>query len=109
VPPNHLAYGGRWRVTDESATAAGGSNLELTFDARRVFLVLGSPSGPRPLQVLLDGKPLPDNLAGADVHGGTATIDAQRLYGLIDLPKVEQHTLTLRFAPGISGYAFTFG
>jgi cytochrome c biogenesis protein CcdA/thiol-disulfide isomerase/thioredoxin len=107
--PNELAYGGRWNVTPESATSVRDSTLSLSFDARRVFLVLGSPQGPRPLRVLLDGKPLPAQLAGSDVHGGTATIDSQRLYDLVDLPKVEQHTLTLKFAPGISGYAFTFG
>jgi cytochrome c biogenesis protein CcdA/thiol-disulfide isomerase/thioredoxin len=109
LQPNELAYGGRWKVTSESATAVSDSTLSLSFDARRVYLVLGSPQRPRPLQVLLDGKPLPDAVAGADVHGGTATIDAQRLYSLVNLPKVEQHTLTLKFAPGISGYAFTFG
>ncbi len=109
LQPNELAYGGRWNVTPESATAVSDSTLSLSFDARRVFLVLGSPQGPKPLQVLLDGKPVPDKFAGADVHGGTAKIDEQRLYSLVNLPKVEVHTLTLRFAPGISGYAFTFG
>jgi hypothetical protein len=86
-----------------------GATLKLEFGARRVFLVLGSPQAPLPLQVLLDGHPIPDLLAGADVHGGVATIAAQRLYKLVSLPRVERHTLTLRFAPGISGYAFTFG
>ena len=109
LPPDHLAYGGRWRITAESATALGGSTLKLEFGARRVFLVLGSPQGPLSLRVLLDGHPIPDRLAGADVRGGVATIDAQRLYKLVNLPRVERHTLTLRFAPGISGYAFTFG
>jgi hypothetical protein len=31
------------------------------------------------------------------------------LYELVSLPRAEQHRLTLRFAPGVSGYAFTFG
>jgi len=59
--------------------------------------------------VLLDGRPVPDSLAGKDVHGATATVGAQRLYDLVNLPRVEHRTLTLRFAPGVSGYAFTFG
>jgi hypothetical protein len=59
--------------------------------------------------VLLDGRPIPARLAGSDVHNGSATIEAQRLYRLVDLPAVAQHRLSLRFAPGISGYAFTFG
>jgi cytochrome c biogenesis protein CcdA/thiol-disulfide isomerase/thioredoxin len=109
LAPNALAYGGTWRISAEAATAVSGSRVELDFSARRVFLVLGSPGGPRPLRVLLDGHPIPDRLAGDDVHGGVAGIGAQRLYRLVDLPRVERHTLTLRFAPGISGYAFTFG
>jgi cytochrome c biogenesis protein CcdA/thiol-disulfide isomerase/thioredoxin len=109
LPPDYLAYGGRWLVGAEAATAQRGASLDLSFGARRVFLVLGSPRGPRPLRVLLDGRPIPDSEAGKDVHGGVATVGAQRLYDLVDLPRVEHRTLTLRFAPGVSGYAFTFG
>ena len=109
IPEDHLAYGGRWRIEADSATAIGSSKVELRFGARRAFLVLGSPGGPKPLRVLLDGHPIPDRLAGDDVRGGVATIDRQRLYSLVDLPEVERHKLTLEFAPGISGYAFTFG
>jgi cytochrome c biogenesis protein CcdA/thiol-disulfide isomerase/thioredoxin len=107
--PNELAYSGRWTLALEGATAAGNSSLDLNFGARRVFLVLGSPGKPRKMEVLLDGSPIPDSLAGPDVHGGIVTVDGQRLYSLVDLPKVEHHTLTLRLASGISGYAFTFG
>ena len=71
--------------------------------------MLGSPGQARSARVLLDGRPLPDRLAGEDVHGGVLEVDAQRLYRLVDLPRVERHRLTLRLAPGISGYAFTFG
>jgi hypothetical protein len=81
----------------------------MAFNARRVFLVLGSPDQARHIQVLLDGKPIPAKLAGPDVRHGVATIQAQRLYRLVDLPDVSQHRLTLRFGSGISGYAFTFG
>jgi hypothetical protein len=59
--------------------------------------------------VLLDGQPIPAKVAGADVRGGRATIEAQRLYRLVDLSSVERHLLSLLFDPGISGYAFTFG
>ena len=72
--------------------------------------MLGSRGGePRPLRVLLDGKPLPQRFAGTDVEDGVATIDRQRLYRLVELPSAQRHLLTLEFAPGISGYAFTFG
>ncbi|MDQ1741504.1 MAG: Thioredoxin like C-terminal domain, partial [Pseudonocardiales bacterium] len=31
------------------------------------------------------------------------------LYELVSLPRAGAHRLSLRFAPGLSGYAFTFG
>jgi cytochrome c biogenesis protein CcdA/thiol-disulfide isomerase/thioredoxin len=107
---NQFAYGGSWDVGDEAATAISEASLSLSFQARRVFLVLGSAgSEPRKLEVLLDGRPIADAEAGDDVSGATATITGQRLYRLVDLPQAGQHTLELRFADGIEGYAFTFG
>ena len=40
---------------------------------------------------------------------GTSPSTGQRLYTLLSLPRTEEHTLTLRFEPGVAGYAFTFG
>ena len=107
-PSDHLAYSGRWKVSGESATAEGGA-LELAFGARRVYLVLGSPGESRRVRVLLDGRPIPARLAGADVHHGVVSVTGQRLYDLVDLPKVERHTLRLVPERGVMGYAFTFG
>jgi cytochrome c biogenesis protein CcdA/thiol-disulfide isomerase/thioredoxin len=107
--PNEFAYEGRWRITLESATAAGHSALDLDFGARRVYLVLGSHGRPRRMRVLLDGRPIPDALAGADVHHGVVVVSSQRLYSLVDLPRVGRHVLRLEPEAGISGYAFTFG
>src|SRR4029079_11656542 len=106
---NQLAYGGQWTITGEAATAGRDASLQLDFSARRVFLVLGSPDHPRRMRVLLDGRPIPDSLAGPDVHGGVATISNQRLYRLVDLPHPGEHVLTLQPQAGIAGYAFTFG
>jgi cytochrome c biogenesis protein CcdA/thiol-disulfide isomerase/thioredoxin len=108
-PLNEFAYGGRWRISLESATAAGGSSLDLHFGARRVYLVLGSPGHPRRMRVSLDGHPISAAAAGSDVHGGVVTIAKQRLYNLVDLPRVERHVLTLLPEAGVMGYAFTFG
>ncbi|MBA2523430.1 MAG: thioredoxin family protein, partial [Solirubrobacterales bacterium] len=109
LPPNGFAFGGDWTIEDEPAIAGASASLSARFRARRVFLVLGSEDKPRDLQVLLDGKPIPAALAGEDVSAGTAEISGQRLYRLVDLPKAEDHVLTLRFEAGIEGYAFTFG
>jgi len=108
-PLNEFAYGGRWKVAFESATAEKGASLALHFGARRVYLVLGSPAGPRRVRVLLDGRPIPAGLAGPDVHGGAVEVAGQRLYGLVDLPRVEDHVLTLEPEEGAMAYAFTFG
>jgi len=109
-PKDGIALGGRWDLALDSATGVSNSELQLNFGARRVFLVLGSRGGvPRQVQVLLDGRPISAADAGDDVHNGTVTVTRHDLYDLVDLPKVERHTLTLRFAPGVSGYAFTFG
>ena len=106
---NQFGYGGDWEIDDETATAGDAATIGLGFKARRVFLVLGSPDGPRRVDVLLDGKPIANADAGDDVTDATATIDEQRLYRLVDLPEAGEHTLELRFDDGIEGYAFTFG
>jgi cytochrome c biogenesis protein CcdA/thiol-disulfide isomerase/thioredoxin len=110
VPDDQLALEGTWRMDDSSATAVRSARLHVAFGARRAYLVLGTSDGePRRVRVLLDGRPLPDELAGRDVQGHTVVVDRQRLYRLVDLPQPERHLLTLEFAPGVSGYAFTFG
>ena len=110
LPEEGLAYGGRWRISPDAATAVAGSKLELNFGARRVFLVLGSAGeAVRSVRVRLDGKRLPTRYAGSDVRDGIAQVSSQRLYRLVELPQAERHLLTLDLAPGVSGYAFTFG
>lgn len=106
---NQFAYDGSWSVDGESATSEAAATLSASFQARRVFLVLGAEGGPADVDVLLDGEPIGDDVAGEDVRGGVATIDEQRLYRLVDLPKAGQHSLELRVEPEITGYAFTFG
>jgi hypothetical protein len=83
--------------------------LKLSFQARRVFLVLGSPGATRTIRVLLDGRPITASAAGSDVHAATVAVHQQRLYTLVDLPWVQRHILTLLPRAGITGYAFTFG
>src|SRR5439155_13662450 len=70
LDPDTLAYRGRWTISDESARAGPGARVYLRFQARRVFLVLGSPGRPRRVRVLLDGRPIAARRAGADVRSG---------------------------------------
>ena len=100
-----LLHIGAWGTTALNETAA----VQLRFRARRVYLVIGSPGHPRPVRVLLDGRPIPQALAGTSVRAGTAEVQLQDVYNLVDLPSVQTHTLTVLPAPGVSVYDFTFG
>jgi cytochrome c biogenesis protein CcdA/thiol-disulfide isomerase/thioredoxin len=97
-PPGYLTFIGPWHRDPDDAEAGPGSRLRLDFNARRVFLVLGSRDRARSLDVVLDGRPYRHLM-----------IRAQKLYTLVDLPRLGRHTLELRPESGIYGYAFTFG
>jgi cytochrome c biogenesis protein CcdA/thiol-disulfide isomerase/thioredoxin len=107
---NGFAYSGTWKIAAQPAEAVAEAGIDVEFQAKNVYLVLSSAGArPRQVQVLLDGKPISAADAGADVHGGSVTVRGQRLYTLVSLPHDERHRLSLRFAPGVSGFAFTFG
>lgn len=107
---NEFVYSGTWNIESQPATAISGAGVDLEFEAKNAYLVLSSEGErARTVRVLLDGKPIPNKFAGADVHNGVLTVRNQRLYSLVLLPGDQQHRLSLRFSPGVSGYAFTFG
>jgi cytochrome c biogenesis protein CcdA/thiol-disulfide isomerase/thioredoxin len=107
---NEFRYRGPWAITpDEGRSAGSGSQLDARFLAREVFLVLSSPGRSRDVRVLLDGKPIRPRDAGDDVSRGRVRVGAERLYRLVKLPRRGEHTLSLNFERGVSGYAFTFG
>jgi cytochrome c biogenesis protein CcdA/thiol-disulfide isomerase/thioredoxin len=96
LPLNDLAYAGRWRVEGQRIVAGRGARLRLHFLAQNVYLVLG---GRGRLQVLVGGRPVRTLL----VRG------LSRLYPLLRYRSLSEGGLELRFTPGISAYAFTFG
>src|SRR3954451_11964901 len=98
LPPDHLAYRGRWGIAQDGAVAGPGARLFLNFRAKDVYLVLGSPDRPRTVQVLLDGHRV-----------RAVRVERQRLYQLVSLPKVADHKPDRRPQNGTRGYAFTFG
>jgi len=93
---NELAYGGRWRVDAERAISGKDARLRFNFVAKNVYLVLG---GKGRVQVLVNGKP----------ERVVRVSGLSRLYTLLHARKTRTGILELRFTPGISGYAFTFG
>jgi cytochrome c biogenesis protein CcdA/thiol-disulfide isomerase/thioredoxin len=105
-----FAYSGTWNISEQPAAAVANAAIEANVEGRHVYLVLSSAGDvPRHVEVLLEGRPIPAADAGADVHNGTVTVHGERLYTLVSLPHDEHHHLTLRFEPGVTGYAFTFG
>jgi cytochrome c biogenesis protein CcdA/thiol-disulfide isomerase/thioredoxin len=107
---NDFAYSGIWKIGTQPAEAISDAGVDLEFKAKDVYLVLSSPGErPLPVQVLLDGHPIPASEAGSDVHDGVVTVRRERLYSLVSLSGDQQHRLSLRFANGVTGYDFTFG
>ncbi len=107
---NDFAFSGTWNTAAQPVTAIANAGIDVEFEAKHVYLVLSSAGNiPRHVQVLLDGRPISAADAGSDVHNGVVTVQGERLYTLVSLPHDEQRRLSLRFAPGVTGYAFTFG
>jgi thiol-disulfide isomerase/thioredoxin len=95
VPDNGVAYGGRWTVGGQYAVAGAGARLQLRFQAKDVYIVLG---GHGTVHTLVDGKP-----------AGTIDVNAYRLYTVRQSAKEVDALLELRFSPGVRAYSFTFG
>jgi len=110
LPQSVFSLGGRWRVDEDSATAVRGASITARVVGTAVYLMLSSQGDrPRRVQVRLDGRPISAAVAGEDVQDGVVDVRRQRLYSLVKLGSIQEHVLTLRLDPGVSGYAFTFG
>jgi cytochrome c biogenesis protein CcdA/thiol-disulfide isomerase/thioredoxin len=107
---SHFALSGTWDESDLAATARADAAIHGTIVGKDAYLVLSPPPGSAgDVSVVLDGRPIADDRAGADVHHGVVRVDRQRLYHLVSAPTAEHHALTLRVGPGVQAYAFTFG
>jgi cytochrome c biogenesis protein CcdA/thiol-disulfide isomerase/thioredoxin len=107
---SHFALAGTWEESTVAATARAGAEIHAAILGKDAYLVLSPPKGRSgDVRVLLDGRPIAADRAGADVHRGVVHVDRQRLYHLVSAPASEHHALTLRVAPGVQAYAFTFG
>jgi cytochrome c biogenesis protein CcdA/thiol-disulfide isomerase/thioredoxin len=95
LPVDRFAYRGVWRIDDESATAVRDAAIQAHVHGKSVYLVMGTSGR---VDVTVDGR-----------HERTIDVRGQRLYTLMKRPRSGDHELTLKFEPGVSGYAFTFG
>lgn len=108
VQSDKLYLDGEWEIADEYAknlTSTG--RVVYKFKAQKVFIV-ASADTPTTVRVTLDGKPV--ELTTSDVTTSQLVIQADRLYRLIELPEVGEHTLELLPDGGnVRFFAFTFG
>jgi hypothetical protein len=96
LPLGALGLAGTWTDHAQEATAGTGAEMELSFLAQDVYLVLG---GTGTLDVSYDGH----HTQTIDV-GGTP-----RLYTLYQAGSAATGTLLLQASPGVQAYDFTFG
>ena len=111
IPLNSFAYTGSWTLKEEDAMPHTNATLISSFDAQYVYLVMRPHSKvPGKVRIYLDGKVVNSLLAGDDVYEGIVTVNQDRLYKLIKLPKEEEHVLKLEFLDdNVELFAFTFG
>jgi cytochrome c biogenesis protein CcdA/thiol-disulfide isomerase/thioredoxin len=108
---NYWALDGTWDVASQYVTATQAQDkLELSFQARDVYLVLSAP-GSVTAHVTISGAPTAPTGGTEDVSAsGELTVSSARLYHLVHLSASEQATLTITFdSPGVQAFAFTFG
>jgi cytochrome c biogenesis protein CcdA/thiol-disulfide isomerase/thioredoxin len=96
LPLGGFGLSGTWTDFAQEATAGANAQLELAFQARDVYLVLG---GTGTLNVSIDGV-------------STQTIDVggiPKLYTLFRAGSITDGNMLLKASPGIKAYDFTFG
>jgi len=111
VNVNQLNLVGDWNFQGEYATnLAAGAKIIYKYQAAKMYLVASAPK-PVTVEVLLDGQPIDNSKAGSDVRGGKMTIQASRLYNIVnDSAGSGEHVLELTIdSPGLQAYTFTFG
>jgi cytochrome c biogenesis protein CcdA/thiol-disulfide isomerase/thioredoxin len=95
LAPATVAFGGTWDIGAEAATAGSGAELELSFQARSVYLVMGGTGS-----------------VTVGLGGSTRTLSVKgppRLYTIVSSPGTATGTLVLGVSPGVACYDFTFG
>ncbi|MEJ2664548.1 MAG: cytochrome c biogenesis protein DipZ [Spirochaetia bacterium] len=110
--PLHLkqdewALYGSWIQAAENIIARGKSELELSFHAQKVYLVLGPTQKGEAgtITVTVNGK----RVDTGDVKNGILTLKGYRLYELYSGDKPIDGLLRLKTSGPLRAYAFTFG
>lgn len=109
---DHWAMRGMWLVkTDRVIARERNVSLKINFNARKVFVVMGSkvPSRPVRAKVTFNGEQIVIQ-KGQDVVNSTITVKEHRLFEVLVLPQFSSGILQITaLDPGLELYAFTFG
>ncbi|MFZ3017191.1 MAG: cytochrome c biogenesis protein DipZ [Gallionella sp.] len=111
LPDDAWALDGKWKVEREKIVGGEkGAALRLNFNARKVFLVLGTSSGkPVRVTISLNGEPVGGH-AGKDAPAGVVTVGRNTLYELVDQGASKRGLIEIEAQEaGLEAYAFTFG
>ena len=96
LPPGYMGLSGTWTIHAQEATAGGQAQLELSFLAKDIYLVM---AGSGTVDVSINGH-----------HTQTVAVSGiPRLYTLYQASSSKLGQLELRFSPGVQPYDFTFG
>ncbi len=99
---------GTWENNpDHMRLVSGEGAVHLPYVAKQVNIVA---AGQGKLQVLLDGEPVPEEIAGSDIRDGMLVLDGPALYNLVEGEASEEHVIQIVVGEaGFEMYTFTFG
>jgi len=96
LDPDTFALSGTWTDTSEELTAGANAQLELSYQAKDVYLVIG---GSGSVTVRINGT----------VTSTQAVDGVPKLYTLLGNASGQRGLMTLTATPGVQAYDFTFG
>ena len=111
---NEWALSGDWTVNGQHAVLnKGGGGITYRFHARDLNLVLGAPSGSKPIRfrVTINGMAPGANHGTDDDADGHGVVTGQRLYQLVrQTGPISNQTFQIQFLDsGVQASSFTFG
>ena len=114
IKQNAIHLEGNWLGSYDYSESKTAGNIVLNYIANAVYVVLDAVEKPSIIEVLLDGKPIAQEVRGLDIqekNGKTfMNIDEPRLYyPVAHKTPYGERTITFKVPIGVRLYAFTFG
>ncbi|MDQ3238973.1 MAG: cytochrome c biogenesis protein DipZ [bacterium] len=106
---NTFDYSGNVSIAKEFANPKKNTKLRISYQSKKVFLVMRPSANQGAIKILLDDKIVTYDISGEKLVNGVVTIDQDRLYTLINTTNPQAHTLTIEFLDdNTEAFAFTF-